>query len=104
MEVFPARHVLTFGGFLIDHAVPIQECRGLGHGLGPLRMAFVGPERAVRKSLLTETLTKRLGTRVVIGRPNVDEHPIVLRRVHPTINQERKDVLLKAGWSVREVL
>src|SRR5208337_4787861 len=55
-------------------------------------------------SRLLETAAKLLGTRVVLGRPYIDEHSVLLDRVHPLLEQSRKEIFLKARGFVRNVL
>jgi len=83
MKVFPAGHVLAFWSFSIDDAVTIQEhCSG--QGATPF-LRNVRPESRFGQSCLIETVAERLGTRVIFGCPDVDEHSVLLKGIYPML-------------------
>ena len=100
MKILPAGHVMTFGRLSIDDAITIQE-----HCFGQWQAsAYVRSESGFGQSCLIETVAERLGARVIFGRPDVDEHSVLLERIHTMLEQARKYILFQAGWSVRNVL
>src|SRR5215831_4564422 len=74
-----------------------------GRVLALPRPGLACPRLCVLDGRLAETLAERLRPRVILGRPDVDEHSILFGGVHPVVKQSRKDILLEACWSVRDV-
>ena len=42
--------------------------------------------------------------RVIFRCPDVDEHSMLLERIHTMLQEPREYILFKAGWSLRNVL
>jgi len=76
MEIFPAGHVIALWWFSVYNAVTIQE-HCFSHRASPLLMQ-------PRISYLIELAKECLGPRVIFGCPDVDEHSVLLKRIHPT--------------------
>jgi hypothetical protein len=51
-----------------------------------------------------EALAESLRPRVIFRRPYVDEHSMLLERVHTMLEESRKYILFKAGRPIRNVL
>ncbi len=66
--------------------------------------ANVSPELRSGPSGQIEALAKALGTRVIFGCPDVDEHSVLLERIYSMFEQSWKYFLFKAGWSFWNVL
>src|SRR6267378_3077813 len=63
-----------------------------------------GPDLRIRESGLGKTAIKGLGTRIVIGCPNVNEHSILLEGKDAMLEETRECISFKAGWPVWNVL
>jgi len=62
------------------------------------------PDLRIRESGSGKTMVKGLGTRIVIGCPNVNEQSILLKGKDPVLEETGEYIFFKAGWSVWNVL
>src|SRR5215469_5698389 len=81
----------------------VQKCSDSRHGSTLGRLRFPRPGLRVMEGRLTEALPERLSPGVILGCPDVDKHSILFGGVHSVFKQSRKDVLLQACGSLRDV-